>query len=298
MAAPTQSATARDFAVNALLQGAIGAARLLPYGPRVRTVGAFTERVVAPLAGYTARAEENLARVYPAMSATARRRIARAVANNAGRTLIETYSHAGLMARAKAAPITGPGLEAAEAARAAGRPVLFVTGHFGNHDVARYALTARGFRIGGLYRPMTNAFFNAHYVRTLADVSGPVFAQGGDGIRSFIQELRAGGMMTLLFDINARGATLPFLGLPARTSLATAEVALKVGADVIPYYGIRQEDGLSFAIEMDAPIAPDTPEAMLLQMNASLEARIARYPDQWFWIHRRWKVKRRSPARA
>ena len=296
MAPPRSTSTAGDFIVDAFLRGAIGAARALPYETRVRMIGALTERLIAPLANYTRRAEDNLARIYPSMPDDERRSIARAVTNNAGRTLIETYSHEGLMARAKAARISGAGLDAAEAARLEGRPVLFVTGHFGNHDVARYALTARGFTIGGLYRPMSNAFFNAHYVRTLSGISGPVFPQGSQGTKGFIRELKKGGMMTLLFDLNAKGVTLPFLGHPARTSLASAELALKFGADVIPYYGIRQPDGLSFAIEIDAPIPHGKPEDMLLAMNASLEDRIKRYPDQWFWIHRRWKVRHRTKS--
>ena len=66
-------------------------------------------------------------------------------------------------------------------------------------------------------------------------------------------------------------------------------MALKYDAELIPTYAIRQSDGLGFRIIVDAPIARDTPEAMTQALNNNLEALIRRYPDQWFWIHRRWK---------
>ena len=105
----------------------------------------------------------------------------------------------------------------------------------------------------------------------------------------FVRHLRGGGMGPLLYDVSAPGPILPFLGHPAQTSLSAAEIALKIDAVMIPYFGIRQVDGLSFEVEVEAPIAHDTPENMLLAMNARLEAQIARNPSQWFWVHRRWK---------
>ena len=102
------------------------------------------------------------------MPAETVRRIADAVADNAGRTMIENYGVAELRARMADAPLGGAGLAAVEEARATGRPVLFVTGHYGNFEAPRAALVARGYQIGGLYRPMSNPFFNAHYARTMS----------------------------------------------------------------------------------------------------------------------------------
>ena len=105
----------------------------------------------------------------------------------------------------------------------------------------------------------------------------------------FVRHLRSGGLGTLLYDVSAPGARLPFLGHPARTSLSAAEIALKLDAVMIPYFGIRRADGLSFEVEVESPIISSTPENMLLEMNARLAAQIARNPAQWFWVHRRWK---------
>jgi KDO2-lipid IV(A) lauroyltransferase len=93
----------------------------------------------------------------------------------------------------------------------------------------------------------------------------------------------------LLFDIYARGARLPFLGQNAKTSLSSAELALRYNALIIPFFGIRQPDGLSFKIELDAPIPHTKPSEMVIAMNQALEARIKDHPHQWFWFHRRFK---------
>jgi KDO2-lipid IV(A) lauroyltransferase len=88
-----------------------------------------------------------------------KRQIADAVADNAGRTLIENYDVLGLKERMSDADFEGKGFEAVKEAHASGRPVIFVTGHFGNFEAPRAALVAQGFEVGGLYRPMSNPFF-------------------------------------------------------------------------------------------------------------------------------------------
>ncbi|TCP42374.1 lysophospholipid acyltransferase family protein [Rhodovulum marinum] len=281
------------WVIDRAIRAVIGVARALPYDSRVRFAGWVTRSIVAGPAGYLARAEENLSLIWPGMPAAERRRIARAVADNAGRTLIENYSTAEFLDRMARMPPRGPGLAALEEAHAAGRPVILVTGHFGNYEAARAALVARGLPIGGLYRPMRNRYFNAHYVRTMEAFGGPVFPQGRRGTGGFVRHLKAGGILVLLIDQhNARGATLRFLGQPARTALSAAELALRYDAVLVPFYATRQADGLGFDIDLEAPIPPGTPEAMTQALNDSLEARVRAHPEQWFWIHRRWKADR------
>jgi len=273
-----------------LLRGLIGAALALPYSWRIPATGWLFARLLGPLAGYRRRAETQLAAIWPDRSAAWRRQTATRCLDNFGRTLIEIYSGPDLTARMADTPITGPGHDAVTAARAAGRPVVFVTGHFGNHEAPRHALVARGFQIGGLYRPMRNPYFDAHYSRTMTQVSGPVFAQGRPGTMGFVRHLRQGGMATLLFDVWARdGAMIPFLGQPAPTALSAADLALRFDALLVPYFGIRQPDGLSFEIVIEDPIAPSDPETMMHEATRRLEARIVDHPEQWFWVHRRWK---------
>lgn len=279
-----------DWLADRAIRGLIGVALKLPYDTRVTFAGWAMRRLVARPAGYLSRAEENLALIWPEMPPARRRRIARAVADNAGRTLIENYSTREFLARMAAIRPTGPGLAALEDARASGRPAILVTGHFGNYEAARAALVARGFSVGGLYRPMSNPFFNTHYVRTMEAFGGPVFAQGRRGTTGFVRHLRSGGLLVLLIDQhNRRGAPLRFMGRTARTALSAADLALRYGADLIPFYATRQPDGLSFAVDLEAPIPHGDPAAMTQALNDSLEARVRVRPEQWFWVHRRWK---------
>ena len=77
------------------------------------------------------------------------------------------------------------------------------------------------------------------------------------------------------------------------TSLVNAELALKYGAEMIPVYGIRKENGLDFEIVMQDPIPHTDPETMTQTVNDKLEELVRQHMGQWFWIHRRWKPHRR-----
>ena len=288
---PTTEPPSRgDRLQNAVLSGVIRTAMALPYPARVVTMGALVRRAIGPLAGYRKRALDNIALIWPELDAAARRRIARSCLDNAGRTLIENYSWAEFGERLADTQARGPGIAAVAEARAAGRPVLFVTGHFGNYEAPRQVLSRMGHTIGGLYRPASNALFNAHYAQTMTRTSGPVFESGHAGTMAFARHLKRGGMGTILFDVrDTRGSRLPFLGQPAWTSLGASTIAARTGALVVPYFGTRLPGGVDFTVDVETPIAPATPEAMTLEMNARLEARIERHPGQWFWVHKRWK---------
>ncbi len=288
---PPEGSTA-DWLADRALRGLIGTVLKLPYEQRVSVMGSTLRRALGPLVGYRKRAEENLQLIYPDMSEAKRRTIAEACCDNFGRTLIENYSWEAFGARLSTTEPTGAGLAPLADAAGAKRPVIFVTAHFGNHEAPRQVLTRMGHTIGGLYRPMLNPYFNAHYAKTMTSWGGPVFEQGRRGTMGFARHLKSGGMGTLLFDVSAKGVVIPFLGHPAHTATSAADIALKMDALVIPYFGIRQPDGLSFAVEVEAPITPDTPTAMMIEMTARLEAQIARHPEQWFWVHRRWKARK------
>ncbi|MCX7645624.1 MAG: lysophospholipid acyltransferase family protein [Rhodobacteraceae bacterium] len=279
-----------DTAVNAALRGLLGIARMMPYERRIPFVGAVTRGLVAPIAGYHRRSEANLRLVFPAMPPAERRRIARAAADNAGRALAEIFSGAEFIDRIREAPATGPGHAAIAEARAAGRPVILVSGHFGNYDVPRGWFAARGVEVGGLYKPLANQAFNEAYVAAIARVSTPVFERGRKGLGQMIGFLREGGVLGVLFDQRIpRAETLDFLGHPARTAFSAAELALKYDALMVPVYGIRQPDGLSFEFAAEPPIPHGDPRTMMQAATDSLAARVRARPEQYFWIHRRWK---------
>ena len=146
--------------------------------------------------------------------------------------------------------------------------------------------------------PMKNRYFNAHYERAIAGIGKPLFARGREGLAKMLRFLKTGGMVGLVADqYMNRGAPLTFFGKPAPTALSAAEMALKYNALLVPIYGVRQPDGLSFRLFVDAPVAPSDALTMTQALNDSLEAAVRSNMGQWFWIHRRWKPERQR-ARA
>lgn len=290
--------TARDWLTDRVVRAAIFVLMRLPYETRIPAAGRLA-RMIAPFAGYRARIRDNLALVLPEMPADQVRRVQSEVPDTMGRVLIELYSGPEFAARAATLPFQGPGLAALDEAHAAGRPVLLVTGHFGNYDAARAALLARGFRVGGLYRPMNNRFFNPHYVQAMESVGKPVFPRGRAGLSDMLRFLRRGGMLGIVIDqYQKKGAVLSFMGRPAVTALSAAELALRYDALVIPTYGRRRPDGIGFDILLEAPIPHTTAEAMTQALNDSLSARVLADPGQWLWTHRRWKLRKSHRARV
>jgi KDO2-lipid IV(A) lauroyltransferase len=277
---------------NLAIVGLIRLALALPYEFRVRMMGAAVQHLIGPLAGYRNRALTNLALIWPDMPLEERTTIAGKCLNNVGRTFIENYSARDFPQRMAANHVTGDGVAPMDAAVAQGRPVILVTGHYGNYEATRAALVARDLNIGGLYRDMKNPYFNEHYVKTMEAFGGPVFAQGRRGTAGFVRHLKSGGQLVLLFDQHVFDApTFDFLGQPANTAISAAELALRYDALLIPFYGIRQPNGFTFETVLEAPIPPTDAMTMTQAISDSLAARVRKDPNQWFWVHRRWRPK-------
>ena len=275
-----------DRAIRALLWVLLA----LPYRVRVPLCGWVMAHIVAPLAGWPKRIRDNLALTLPDLPEAEIARMVARVPDNVGRTVIEIYSGPEFIARATSLPLTGEGVAALEAAQALRRPVILATGHFGNYDAVRAALIARGYSLGALYRPMSNPWFNDHYVAAITAIGKPVFERGRSGMGQMLRHLKSGGMLGILPDQRiSSGEKLMFFGQEALTALSTAEMALKYDALLIPTYAIRQPDGLGFRIVVDPPIPHGDAVEMTQALNNNLERLIRQYPDQWFWIHRRWK---------
>ena len=283
---------ARDRSVDAAFRAALGAVRRMPYERRVPAMGAIVARLASPLAGWPRRIEENLAHALPDLPAAQVRRLKRAVPENVGRSLAELYAGEEFFARARHLPLSGEGAEAIEQARRDGRAIIAATGHFGNYLATGTAFLAHGHRAAGLYRPMRNPHVNRHYVAAMEAV-GPMFPQGREGFGGMVRHLRRGGLLVILSDLWVHdGADLTFFGRPARTALTPADLARRYDALLVPFYGVRRADGLSFDLRVHAPVEHGPPEAMMQALNDDLEAMVRAHLDQWFWIHRRWKPER------
>ncbi len=265
--------------------------KALPYRWRIPLIGWVTAHIVARASGHQRRALDNLALVCPELSRAEARRIAIAASDNAGRMIGEMYSRKALFRHIDALQMRGPGVAALEQARAEGRPIIAVSGHFGSYDVIRRVFSRAGHAIGGVYRPLANPYINAHYVRHLQAIAQPAFERNRRGLAQMVRHLRSGNMVALLTDQREPdGEVLSFFGHPALTTLSPAEMALKYNALLIPVYGIRLENGLDFDVVVEEPIAHTEPRRMMQQVNDSLEARVRAHMGQWLWIHRRWKM--------
>ncbi len=280
-----------EYLQNLAIRAVIGLALALPYRWRVPFAGWVVARLAAPIAGWDRRVRDNLALIWPDMPRAEVRRLMRAVPDNFGRSLIESFSGPDFTARVAAVRLRGEGVAALEGARDAGRPAILVTGHFGNHQAPRAALIAQGYRVGGLYMPMTNAYFNDRYVAEMARLGEPLFERSPRGLAQMVRFLRSGGMVGMVADhYMAHGEPIDFMGHPAWTALSAAEMAVKYDALVVPIYGLRRDDGIGFDIIVDAPVPHGPPVEMTRTLNESLERLVHAHPEQWFWIHRRWKT--------
>lgn len=282
---------------NVFFRTVLGAALRLPYRKRVALVGSVATNIIAPLAGWRTRIRSNLDLVWPELSQEERERIVRKVSDNAGRTLIEIYSGEEFVERIKQSELTGPGLPQLAEARASGRPIVLVTAHLGNYDSVRGKLSREGYPMAALYRPMENPKFNAHYLKAISTIAEPVYPTDGKGIAALVKHLKKGGIIGIVADVGSTKApVLSFFGKPAHTPLSAAEWAVRFDALMVPIFGIRQPDGFSFRVEVATPIPNGDPADMMQSYNDAVEAVVRQHPEQWFWIHRRWKRKQKKNA--
>lgn len=236
------------------------------------------------------RVENNLNLIFPEMHADERRRIRIAMADSFGRTLIETVTVPQFHAQAAWSDPSGPGWEPFLLGRAEGKGALLVSGHFGQWEAVRGMLKARGIEAGALYRPVKNPYLQRMYFRQMSLSGSPLFARSRQGMRELVRHLRSGGVVCVLLDQFVQGGQpIDFLGHPAPTGTAIAELALRFDVPMIPAYGTREPDGLHTRIEFEAPLARVSADQMTQDAASSLGARVLERPEQYYWLHRRWK---------
>ncbi|MFB1023884.1 MAG: lauroyl acyltransferase [Octadecabacter sp.] len=277
--------------VTALL-AALG---VLPHRWRVPLAGWFATWILAPILGWRRRIGGNLDHAMPDLPVAKRRELLRTVPDNLGRLFMELFSPKDMQSIVANTPFTGAGAEALKAAMADGKAVICVSGHFGNYDVFRSAAIQHGGDVAGLYRPLNNKLIHARYIAAISAVGGKLFSRGRQGFAGMIRHLQGGGLMALLIDQHMnRGERLTFFDQPAFTAISAGQMALKYEALLFPVYGIRQPDGLSYVIEVEAQVPASDAVTMTQALNDSLEAQVRAHPEQWLWTHRRWKDRTKA----
>lgn len=279
-----------EYSADAFLRVAMGSLSLFPYERRVPMAGALMSSSVGPLVGFGSRIKSNLDFVLPELSQSERKRIYKGCLDNFGRLYAELFSPDQFKSRAVNWIPEGDGLDTLESAARLKTPVILIGAHFGNYEAARASLIGSGISVGGLYRPMNNRFFNRRYVEAMKRLGQSVFPKGRRGLKGLMSYIRSGGIAVILNDQYALdGVEFRFMGQTAKTSVDPAKIAMRCGAHFIPFYGIRKSNGVDFKVCFEKPIEAGDPVAMTRSYNESLERRIREHPEQWFWIHRRWK---------
>lgn len=236
------------------------------------------------------RFSRELRQVFPEMPARARVHLGRDMGRAMGQTLFEIYHCADFQTRLDRFHVSGPGLDALRAARAEGRGAIIVSGHFGQWEAVRAVLKAEGMETGAVYRRQPNRHYQRRLLAGIQAGGLPVLETGTVGTKALVRHLRAGGFIAILLDEKyAEGARLPFLGRPALTSLAAAQLAVKYGLPMVPAFGTRIGDGHSFDVSFEAPIPHGDSVEMTRAFNDMLSARIRAHPEQWYWLLGRWR---------
>ncbi len=192
------------------------------------------------------------------------------------------------------------GREHLQAAAARGGGVLILTAHFGNWELLAAAHGLSGLPLSIVTRPLDHPLLD-----DLADRfrrrSGAELIAKRQAVREVLTALRRQRVVGILLDQNAtraEGVFVPFFGSPASTSKGLALLALRTGAPVLPVFLRREPDG-RHCIEVGAALAP--PEDGLVTtytatFNRVIEAAIRRAPEQWLWMHDRWRTRPREAA--
>jgi KDO2-lipid IV(A) lauroyltransferase len=197
-----------------------------------------------------------------------------------------------------------------------GRPVMILGGHFGNWEMTLGTFGLFGFPMGLIAREMDNPYLHKWFVRTREDFGHKLYLKKGN-FEGITDLMGAGGNLMLLGDQDAgkRGVFVDFFGTPASTFKSIALMAMEYKAIIVVGYGIRLPDdelggrwvryeiGLEDLIDVTKLETTDEVREITERYTQALERAIRRAPEQYFWLHRRWKTQptekqRRSAKRA
>ena len=285
-----------DLSIYIFVRYLLGILSILPYRTKISLGGLIYQKIISPLSGNRKRIIDNLKLIFPDLEKRKREELCSQVPNNIGRTLFELLSPNAFSNIAKSAKVSGPGFKILKDAQEQKKPVILVSGHFGNYDVVRVVLNTNQISVGALYKPMSNPYFNTFYERCIKQIAEPLFPRGRAGMGNMMRYLEDGNVVALLIDqYMSHGEPLKFLGHTAYTATSAAKLALKHDALLITFYVVRTDDGINFDLVLESPVNPSTPNEMTQVLNDRLEKQIRKNMGQWLWTHKRWKSP--SPTR-
>ncbi len=239
-------------------------------------------------------AEINLTFAWPDRDAAWRAQTIDGIFRSIGRLLVAFARFPQIGKHNVAEWIRYEGFEHYEQAKANGKGVLFATAHLGNWELSAYAHALLTEPMDVVVRPLDNPLID-DIVETRRALSGNALLSKREFVRSILLALRDNRPVGVLVDQNSsieNAAFVPFFGKPASTNLSFAKLAARSEAAVIPGFAVWSEAERRYILRF-YPAVPMTGDAAddTARIQAALEAAIREYPDQWLWIHRRWKTR-------
>jgi KDO2-lipid IV(A) lauroyltransferase len=273
---------------------------LLPR-PASRRLGALVGSVAYTILGHLRRTgERNLALAYPAMDSGQRSGLLRKMYRNLGWQMAEFCQMPRYTRQNSAGFLRCEGLEHYLNAQAAGCGVLIVTGHLGAWELSSFYHSLMGYPMSMVIRRLDNARLD-RYVNRIRCLYGNRVLHKDDFARGLIGAMRKGDTVGILMDTNMtppQGVFVDYFGHQACTASGLARVAVKTGAAVLPGFMVWEEAAKAYVLRFGERLQlADTndAEADVLRntqlCTAAIEAWVRRYPDQWLWVHRRWKTR-------
>jgi KDO2-lipid IV(A) lauroyltransferase len=242
----------------------------------------------------------NLALAYPDKSEAERTRILRGEFTSLGRQLAEVCRFPKYTRENVEKVVVYDGLENYERAYARGKGVLFLTAHFGGWELSAFAHSLHGHWLHVVMRPMDNPYLD-RLIERYRTMHGNKTVAKDDFVRGLLAATKAGETVGILMDTNMtppQGVFVDFFGIPACTASGLARIALRTDAAVVPGFTIWDEELGKYRLRFDPAlelIRTGDLEADIVantqKFTKVIEDYVRKYPEQWLWVHRRWKTR-------
>jgi Kdo2-lipid IVA lauroyltransferase/acyltransferase len=242
----------------------------------------------------------NLALAFPEKTISERSRILRGEFTSMGRQLAEVCQFPKYTLDNVEQVLVYDGLENYEKAYARGKGVLFLTAHFGGWEVSAFTHSMHGHWMHVVMRPMDNVYLD-NLIRQYRTMHGNKMVDKDDFVRGLLSAMKAGEAVGILMDTNMtppQGIFVDFFGIPACTASGLARIALRTDAAVVPGFTIWDSALGKYRLHFDPAVelirTGDTEadiQANTQAFTSIIESYVRKYPEQWLWVHRRWKTR-------
>jgi KDO2-lipid IV(A) lauroyltransferase len=262
---------------------------------RASALGGTLARWIGPFLGVSKHARLNIRHAFPELSEIEIGRIITGMWDNLGRVVAEYPHLRSIKVFEPGGRVETHGFEHVDKAVAAGRRMIFFSGHLANWEIGMLAGAQHEISIAQIYRAANNRLVDRMITRFRGDQT-ELIPKGAVAARRAITALRGGRHLALLADQKMNdGIPAPFFGRLAMTAPALAVLALRFDCDVLPLR-VERLDGVRFRVTvfpaLSLPRSGDSHAdvaALMAEVNGTLEAWIRDRPEQWLWIHRRWQ---------